>query len=248
MGSGTDIAKETSSLIITDDKFSSIVKGVEEGRGAYDNIRKVTYMLLSCGVSEVVFYLFSILLDYSVPLTAIQLLWLNLVTDGIQDVALAFEQTDKDVLKRKPRSTKENLFDRLLKNEILLLGLTMGIVVFGVWIYLIDVLKLPTPVARSYILLLMVFMQNIQCFNCRSETKSLFSIPLKNNKKLVLSILIVLFIQFVVVENSVLSHLLETETIPLLHVLYLFLTSLPIIIVSEIMKYFERDKIRREKS
>ena len=248
MGSGTDIAKETSSLIITDDKFSSIVKGVEEGRGAYDNIRKVTYMLLSCGVSEVVFYLFSILLDYSVPLTAIQLLWLNLVTDGIQDVALAFEQTDKDVLKRKPRSTKENLFDRLLKNEILLLGLTMGIVVFGVWIYLIDVLKLPTPVARSYILLLMVFMQNIQCFNCRSETKSLFSIPLKNNKKLVLSISIVLFIQFVVVENSVLSHLLETETIPLLHVLYLFLTSLPIIIVSEIMKYFERDKIRRGKS
>jgi len=94
----------------------------------------------------------------------------------------------------------------------------------------------------------MVFMQNIQCFNCRSETKSLFSIPLKNNKKLVLSILIVLFIQFVVVENSVLSHLLETETIPLLHVLYLFLTSLPIIIVSEIMKYFERDKIRRGKS
>ena len=248
MGSGTDIAKETSSLIITDDKFSSIVKGVEEGRGAYDNIRKVTYMLLSCGVSEVVFYLFSILLDYSVPLTAIQLLWLNLVTDGIQDVALAFEQTDKDVLKRKPRSTKENLFDRLLKNEINLLGHTLGIVVIGARIYLIDVLKLPTPVARSYILLLMVFMQNIQCFNCRSETKSLFSIPLKNNKKLVLSILIVLFIQFVVVENSVLSHLLETETIPLLHVLYLFLTSLPIIIVSEIMKYFERDKIRREKS
>ena len=205
-------------------------------------------MLLSCGVSEVVFYLFSILLDYSVPLTAIQLLWLNLVTDGIQDVALAFEQTDKDVLKRKPRSTKENLFDRLLKNEILLLGLTMGIIVFGVWVYLIDVLKLPTVVARSYILFLMVFMQNIHCFNCRSETKSIFSIPLKNNKKLVLSILIVLFIQFVVVENSVLSHLLETETIPLLHVLCLFLDSLPIIIVSEIMKYFERDKIRRGKS
>lgn len=248
MGSGTDTAKETASLIITDDKFSSIVKGVEEGRGAYDNIRKVTYMLLSCGVSEVVFYLFSILLDYSVPLTAVQLLWLNLVTDGIQDVALAFEQTDKDVLKRKPRSTKENLFDRLLKNEILLMGLTMGVIVFGVWVYLIDVLKLPTIVARSYILFLMVFMQNIHCFNCRSETKSIFSIPLKNNKKLVLSILIVLFIQFVVVENSVLSHLLETETIPLLHVLYLFLISLPIIIVSEIMKYFERDKIRRGES
>lgn len=245
MGSGTDTAKETSSLIITDDKFSSIVKGVALGRGAYDNIRKVTYMLLSCGLSEIVFYILSILLDYDIPLTAIQLLWLNLVTDGIQDVALAFEKTDEDVLKRPPRSTKENLFDTLLKNEILLTGLSMGIIVFGVWIYLIDVLNFSTYIARSYILLLMVFMQNIHCLNCRSETKSIFNIPLKNNPKLILSIFIVLFIQFVVVENSILSHLLESESIPLLHVLYLFLTSLPIIIVSELFKYFERDKRKR---
>ena len=108
MGSGTDVAKETGALIITDDKFSSILNGVEEGRCAYDNVRKVTYMLLSCGVSEVVFYILSIALNYDIPLTAVQLLWLNLVTDGIQDVALSFEGSEKDILKRKPRDPKNH--------------------------------------------------------------------------------------------------------------------------------------------
>ena len=97
MGSGTDVSKETGSMIITDDKFSSIVGGVEEGRNAYNNVRKVAYMLLSCAVCEVIFYIFSISLGYALPLTAIQLLWLNLVTDGIQDVALAFEAGEKGV-------------------------------------------------------------------------------------------------------------------------------------------------------
>ena len=247
MGSGTDVAKETGALIITDDKFSSILNGVEEGRCAYDNVRKVTYMLLSCGISEVVFYILSIALNYDIPLTAVQLLWLNLVTDGIQDVALSFESSEKDILKRKPRDPKESLFDRLLKNEIMLIGLIMGITVFGVWIYLIDVLGYEVSVARSHILLLMVFLQNLHCFNCRSEIHSIFSKPLKENKQLIISIAVVLFIQFIVVENSFLSHLLDSNPIPLVSVLYLFLLSLPIIIVSEILKYFERDKIRRNK-
>lgn len=248
MGSGTDVAKETGALIITDDKFSSILNGVEEGRTAYDNVRKVTYMLLSCGVSEVFFYILSILSNYPIPLTAVQLLWLNLVTDGIQDVALAFEETEKDTLKKKPRKPDESLFDRLLRNEIFLIGTIMGIIVFGVWIYLLDVLKYDITTARGYILLLMVFMQNIHCFNCRSEITSIFKKPIKENKKLLLGIIIVLFIQFIIVENSFLSHILDSESIPLLHVLYLFLISTPIIIFSEILKYIERKKLKRGKS
>ena len=248
MGSGTDVAKETGALIITDDKFSSILNGVEEGRTAYDNVRKVTYMLLSCGVSEVFFYILSILSNYPIPLTAVQLLWLNLVTDGIQDVALAFEEKEKDTLKKKPRNPNESLFDRILRNEIFLIGTIMGIIVFGVWIYLLDVLKYDLTTARGYILLLMVFMQNIHCFNCRSEITSIFKKPIKENKKLLLGIIIVLFIQFIIVENSFLSHILGSESIPLLHVLYLFLISTPIIIFSEILKYIERKKLKRGKS
>ena len=109
----------------------------------------------------------------------------------------------------------------------------MGITVFGVWIYLIDVLGYEVSVARSHILLLMVFLQNLHCFNCRSEIHSIFSKPLKENKQLIISIAVVLFIQFIVVENSFLSHLLDSNPIPLVSVLYLFLLSLPIIIVSE---------------
>ena len=242
MGSGTDVAKETGSMIITDDKFSSIVNGVEEGRNAYNNVRKVTYMLLSCAVCEVIFFILSIWLEYEIPLTAIQLLWLNLVTDGIQDIALAFETGEQDVMKRKPRNPKESLFDRLLINEIILIGLIMGIIVFGLWVYLIDVKKLDITHARSYILLLMVFIQNLHCFNCRSEKISIFKKPLKENKLLLYSIITVLIIQFIVVENSILANLLDTTTLPISHIIILFILATPITLASEIFKYFERLK------
>ncbi len=242
MGSGTDVAKETGAMIITDDKFSSIVNGVEEGRNAYNNVRKVTYMLLSCAVCEVIFFILSIWLGYDLPLTAIQLLWLNLVTDGIQDVALCFESGEKDVMKRKPRNPNESLFDKLLMREIILIGLIMGIIVFGLWIYLIDYKSLNIIHARSYILLLMVFIQNLHCFNCRSEKLSILKKPLKENKMLLYSIITVLLIQFIVVENSFLSNMLDTTPLPIMHVLTLFLLATPITIASELFKYFERRK------
>ncbi len=246
VGSGTDVAKETGSLIITDDKFSTIVTGVEEGRNAYNNVRKVTYMLLSCAVCEVIFYVLSIWLNYEIPLTAIQLLWLNLVTDGIQDVALAFESKEKGIMKEKPRNPKESLFDKMLINEIALLGLIMGIIVFGVWVYLIDYLKFDITKARSYILLLMVFLQNIHCFNCRSEIESIFKKPLKENKMLLYGISAVLILQLIVVENSFLANFLGTTSIKLSHIIMLLLLTLPLIIVSELYKLFERMKRRRQ--
>ena len=110
MGSGTDIAKETGNMIITDDNFSTIVKGVEEGRKAYNNIRKVIYLLLSTGFSEIILFVFSIIFNLPIPLTAIQLLWLNLITNGIQGDALAFENDAENVLKEKVK--KQTIFDK----------------------------------------------------------------------------------------------------------------------------------------
>ena len=98
MGSGTDVAKETASMIITDDNFMSIVLGIKEGRTAYSNIRKVVYFLLSCGVAEVLFFLLSIIFNLPMPLVAIQLLWLNVVTDGFQDIALSFEKGESEIM------------------------------------------------------------------------------------------------------------------------------------------------------
>ena len=108
--SGTDVARETSDLIITDDNFASIVDGIEEGRIAYANVRKVIFLLISTGAAEIVLFILALLSGLPLPLLAVQLLWLNLVTNGIQDVALAFEPGEGDELKHPPRSPNEPIF------------------------------------------------------------------------------------------------------------------------------------------
>ena len=133
MGSGTDVAKETADMIVLDDSFSSIVEGVKEGRCAYSNIRKVVSLLLSCGLSEVLFFTLAIICDLPVPLVAIQLLWLNIVTDGLQDMALSFEREEKEIMNEKPRNPKEPLFDKTLFGSILFSGISTGLLVFSVW-------------------------------------------------------------------------------------------------------------------
>lgn len=236
MGSGTDVALDVSNMILTDDKFSSIVAGIIEGRCAYSNIRKVIYMLISCGFAEVLFFILAIIFNFPMPLVAIQLLWLNLVTDGLQDFALSFEKPEDDVMKSKPRSPKENIFDKVLIQEVLISGITIGIVVFIVWIYLIKILNFNVDIARGYIMALMVFIQNIHVLNCRSETKSIFSKKIKTNKLIYFSIISSIILQFIIMEVPILSNFLKTESIPILHLIVLFLISLTILFIMELYK------------
>ena len=181
MGSGTDVAKDTSKMIIIDDNFMSIVSGIEEGRNAYSNIRKVVYLLVSCGLSEVLFFALSIFCGLPVPLLAVQLLWLNIVTDGFQDMALSFEREEKEIMYDKPRDTKESVFDKLMLQEVLLSGLVMGLSVFVFWIFLLKAFDIPVGIARGYVMMLMVFMQNLHAMNCRSEKISTFKLPISRN-------------------------------------------------------------------
>lgn len=241
MGSGTDVAKETASMIILDDNFKSIVTGIKEGRNAYSNIRKVSYMLLSCGVAEVLFFLLSIIADLPMPLVAIQLLWLNIVTDGLQDFALSFEKSEKNIMKEPPRSTKENIFNKELFEEVLISGLFMGIIVFVVWIILINKLNVQVSLARGYIMTLMVFLQNMHVLNCRSEKQSVFKVPLKTNPLVIFSIVSAILLQVIFSEVPFLSRFLQTTSIPLLDMLILFISSISIIIVMEIYKVIKNN-------
>lgn len=238
MGSGTDVCKDTGSIIITDDNFLSIVAGVEEGRYAYSNIRKVVYLLMSCCLAEIIFFMLSVIFNYPVPLLAVQLLWLNLVTEGIQDTALAFEKGEKSAL--KPRKTSENIFDKLLIQETVLSGLVMSAIVFIVWVFLMDVFKFDVVTSRSYIILLMVFLQNIHVFNCRSELESAFKIPFKNNWFIVLSVIGTMALQIFASETVILDPILKTESVPFLHMIYLFICSLPMLFVMELFKKYKR--------
>ena len=124
--SGTDIARDASDLVVTDDNFASIVNGVEEGRVVLDNVRKILLMVLSTGAAEISISSWPLLMGLPLPLLAVQLLWLNLVTNGIQDVALAFEKGEGDMLRRRPRSPSEPLLDRPLVEQIVVYGAAMG--------------------------------------------------------------------------------------------------------------------------
>ena len=236
MGSGTDIARETADMIVMDDNFKSIVAGVKEGRVAYANIRKIILFLISCGLAEVLFFCLSILFDLPVPLVAIQLLWLNVVTDGIQDFALSFEKEEKNCMLEKPRSPKEPLFDKKIFRSIIVAGISIGLIVFAVWYYLINVVHMDTAIARGYIMALMVFMQNVHVFNCRSETSSAFSVPLRKNKLIVFGVLSCILLQVIVMEVDVFASFLQTSSIPFLHLIYLFLIALILLAIMEIYK------------
>lgn len=236
MGSGTDIARETADMIILDDNFKSIVAGIKEGRVAYANIRKIILFLISCGMAEVLFFCLSIIFNLPVPLVAIQLLWLNVVTDGIQDFALSFEKGDNDILKERPRDPKESIFDKSLLQEILVSGLVIGSVVFTVWFALLNKLNMDVVNARGYIMALMVFIQNIHVFNCRCENKSAFSVPLKNNWLIVVGVVCSILLQVIVMEVPFLSRVLQTVSIPFMDLIYLFITAFIILVVIEIYK------------
>jgi magnesium-transporting ATPase (P-type) len=244
MGGGSDVAKETSNMIIIDNNFMSIVSGVEEGRNAYANIRKVIYMLISCGLCEVLFFILAIMTNLPLPLVAVQLLWLNLVTDGLQDLALSFEKEEHDVMEEKPRDPKESVFDRLLSGEILTAGLFMGAVVFGVWVFLLKKVHMDVNVARGYIMALMVFMQNIHVFNCRSEKKSVFKTNPFSNPFILVAIFGSIGLQLIIMNVPFLSHILKTEPISAQHMLLLFLMALPIIVVMEVFKIARKKKYK----
>jgi Ca2+-transporting ATPase len=171
--SGTDVAREAAELVISDDNFASIIVGVEEGRIAYDNIRKVIYLLFSTGAAEVLLigFAFAVGTTLPLPLLPVQLLWLNLVTNGIQGVALAFEPGEEGVLRRKPRRPSEPVFDRLMIERTVVAACVMaGVGVAAFW-WMIDRGE-TEQAARNALLLLMVLFENVHIGNCRSETRS----------------------------------------------------------------------------
>ena len=224
MGSGTDIARETSKMIVMDDNFKSIVNGVLEGRVAYANIRKITYFLISCGLAEVLFFALSILFDMPMPLVAIQLLWLNVVTDGLQDIALSFEPAERHLMTEPPRDPKESLFDKTLLQEILIAGLTLNYA------------HMEVALARGYCMALMIIIQNIHAFNCRSEKKSIFKMKFNSNPIFLIGVLGSLILGVAVIEIDFLNVFLKTSHIPYNDLLILFGLGFIIMIVMEIYK------------
>lgn len=240
MGSGSDMAKDTATIVITDDNFASIQAGLEEGRFAYANVRKVVFLLISAGVARVVLVALAVLINLPLPLFAAQLLWLNVVANGIQDIALAFEQGEPEAVSRPPNDPDHGIFDRMMIAQNIVAILTMGLISLGMWGWWLGVEGRSVPEARNLMLLLMVLMQNFHAFNARSEYRSVFQVPLRNNPVLVLGVLGSLGIHVAAMYTPIMQQVLHIQPIPWQEWILLVPTAALIVVSMECFKAYQR--------
>jgi magnesium-transporting ATPase (P-type) len=178
-------------MVVADDNFASIFAAVEEGRIAFDNVRKTTFFLISTGAAAVVVVLSSLLFGFPLPFLPAQMLWLNVVTNGVQDVALAFEPGEKDVLKRRPRPAGEGVISALLWERTVLAGVVMAIGTLGLFLAEYGAHG-DLGVARTVALTTMVLFQVFHVGNSRSEHGSAFSKSPFDNPFLLLGTIVAL--------------------------------------------------------
>jgi len=207
--SGTDVTKEASSMILLDDNFSTIVAAVEEGRVIYDNIRKFIRYLLSCNLGEVLTMFLSSLFYLDIPLLPIQILLINLATDGLPAIALGVDPSEDDVMHQKPRSKNENVFARGLKEKIVIRGSLIGVCTILAFLagkhYGMDL-----KTCRTLTLCTLILSQLIHVFECRSEKHSIFEINLFSNMYLVGAVLISICLLLSVIYLPFLQNVFHT--------------------------------------
>ncbi|AIQ68511.1 calcium-translocating P-type ATPase, SERCA-type [Paenibacillus graminis] len=209
---GTDVTKEASALILGDDNFSTIVAAIEEGRNIYENIRKFIRYLLASNVGEILTMFFAMMLGLPLPLVPIQILWVNLVTDGLPAMALGVDQAEKDLMEHKPRGAKENIFARRLGWKIISRGLLIGLCTLAAfWMTLRIDPSSPVQLirAQSVAFATLVMAQLIHVFDCRSSRSVFHRNPLQN-KYLVLAVLSSILLMLVVMYLPVLQPIFKT--------------------------------------
>jgi P-type Ca2+ transporter type 2C len=224
---GTDVAKEASSLVLLDDNFATIKAAIEEGRNIYENIRKFVRYLLASNVGEILVMLFAMLLGLPLPLVPIQILWVNLVTDGLPAMALGLDRPEEDVMKRKPRSPNEGVFARGLGWKVVSRGFLIGLVTLLAFMIIYDKNADNLQYAQTIAFATLVMAQLIHVFDCRSE-KSVLSRNPFGNPYLVWAVISSLALMLVVIYYPPLQPIFHTLPISLSDwLLILGLSSIP---------------------
>ncbi len=236
---GTDVAREASDMVLSDDNFASITAAVEEGRVVFNNIRKVTYFLLSTGVGLVLAIMLALFFGWPLPFVAVQVLWINLVTKGLQDVSLAFEPGEPGQLDMPPRPPKEGVFHRPVLIRMITIGAFLGAVTLAVfwWAYQStgDLI-----LAQTIAMTQMVIFQFFHVGNCRSLHRSVFTISPFTNKALFLAVGAALIAHIAILYISPLQTLFQTAPLTLEHWAYIVAISLSIVVVAELDKWLLR--------
>jgi Ca2+-transporting ATPase len=229
---GSDVAKEASDMVLTDDNFASIVNAVSEGRRIYDNIKKSTLYLLSTALGEVLLIIVGILAGFPLIFFATQILWINLVTEGIPAIGFAFEKEDPDVMKRKPRNPKE----KLLSKDILYRTLGQGVLMFIGSMILFMLFFDDLTKARTMAFTTLIMFELFNMFNCRSLKYPLNKMGLFSNKILIIVVGLAFLLQVIVVQTPIIASAFKIIPLNLFEWLISIATGSLILISGEVKK------------
>ena len=226
---GTDVTKEVSDMVITDDNFASIVAAIEEGRGIYDNIKKFIHYLLSCNAGEILVMFVSSLVGLPVPLLPIQILWVNLVTDGLPALALGVDPADLHVMQRPPRAPNESVVTRKRAFLMLSQGAFIAFCSLLAFVFVLFIEKEGIVRARTAAFIVLSCSQLFHSFNCRNLDISLFKIGVFSNIQLVLACGISFSLQMLAVYAPFLQRVFKTEALGVFDwVLVILISSFPL--------------------
>lgn len=243
---GTDVTKEVSDMIITDDNFASIVAAVEEGRGIYDNIKKFIHYLLSCNVGEILVMFIASLIGMPVPLLPIHILWVNLVTDGFPALALGVDPPDPTNMKQPPRPSNEGVVTKQGARLMLVQGLLIALCSLGAFSFVLFIEGADLNRARTAAFVTLACSQLFHAFNCRSMTQSIFSLGILTNKKLVYATLLSFVLLVGVVSTPFLIVVFKTHTLSVVEWLWVIVCSSLPLWVMEGVKLMRRAKQNAE--
>lgn len=239
---GTDVSKEAAHMILLDDNFATIVKAVKEGRRIFDNIRKFIKYAMTSNTGEVLVIFLAPLLGYPIPLLPIHILWLNLVTDGLPGLALAYEKADKRIMNRPPRHPNESVFSHGIGIHIVWVGMLMGTV--GITTQILS-LSMWENQWQTIVFTVLTFGQMGHVMAIRSDTQSVFTIGVFSNKPLLGAIAVTVGLQFAIIYVPFLNPIFKTQPLSLEQIGIIMLFSLIPFIAVETEKFVIRLKERK---
>ncbi len=236
LGSGTDVAKEASDMVLLDDNYQTTVAAVEEGRGIFDNIRKVVLYLMSDSFSEMILIIGALLIGVPVPLTAAQILWINIVGDGLPNMALALEPKEAEAMDEPPRALDEPVMNSQMKTLMIIISLVTGFINLGVFMYFWKTTN-DVVLARSVVFASIAVDSLLYLFSVRSMRHSIISKQFYSNKWLFAAVFGTMLIMLAAFYIPFLQNVLKTTPIGLFEWGVVFAVSIGVIIIIEAIKY-----------
>lgn len=241
---GTDVAREAADIVLADDNFVTIRNAIEEGRIAFKNVRNATFFLISTGAAAILIFLIAVLGGMPLPMVPAQLLWLNLVTNGLQDVAMAFEPGDRSILDQPPRPRQEGIISPLLWERTVLVGILMAVATIALFWYELETTGSLTR-AQTVALTTMVLFQNFHVGNSRSEFRSVFFLNPLRNKLLVAAVVAALAIHIAALYVPATQFILRVEPIEWEAWLRSIMVALSVVVTVELHKWLRYPHLAR---